>query len=652
VVVRLLWETQKLESVSAFILEISTRLLTSPISSETKFKNAVYPRLISPSDTITSIFSFNVTPTMIQIGSCTSLSTILSMCEKLVKEGTSFQRTCQPIHDMLRWFASTQIRNVACLGGNLVTASPISDMNPILAAMGAIAILSSLNENDELNQRRIPVPEFFLRYRVVDLEPTEMVEFVQIPVLGSLHYLKAFKQARRREDDISIVTSGMRVKLNPHENQWIIEDISLAFGGMAPKTILASKTMAYLAGKEFNVLNFKNACKVLMEELQLPLNVPGGQPQYRLTLASSFLIKFFFSVVEDLKHDVGKDNGYPPLPAIDSKDSSASYSFVSAPKPSIIGVQKYPAPKALQGLETTCLPQVEHPVDLAGGKATVGKPSAHMSGPLHCTGEALYADDIPITSQTLHGCLILSSKCGCTFESINLDSALAIPGVVDCFTHTAIEKLGGSNVMGAIFHDETLFLPVGHNIATVGQVLGIAVAETLEIAEAAARAVHVTYGPMDSTVIVSIEDAISANSFFEASRHKLERGDLDVIDSLPEEPTCNCDIKPGDTVYVSGTFRVGGQEHFYLETNCTLAIPSESNTNLTIYSSTQAPTKTQNYCASTTGTPASKVVVRMKRMGGGFGGKETRSVFASAAAAVAAKMTSRPVRLTLARDVG
>ena len=103
-------------------------------------------------------------------------------------------------------------------------------------------------------------------------------------------------------------------------------------------------------------------------------------------------------------------------------------------------------------------------------------------------------------------------------------------------------------------------------------------------------------------------------------------------------------------VVVEGSIRTGGQEHFYLEPNSTLAVPSESATNLTIYSSTQAPTKTQDFCAKVTNTPAAKVVVRMKRMGGGFGGKETRSVFVSVAAAVAAKLTNRPVRLTLNRD--
>ena len=97
-----------------------------------------------------------------------------------------------------------------------------------------------------------------------------------------------------------------------------------------------------------------------------------------------------------------------------------------------------------------------------------------------------------------------------------------------------------------------------------------------------------------------------------------------MIDNLGSSPKSLGDKKVGDIVEVSGAFNSGAQEHFYLETNSTLVVPSESDTNLTIYCSTQAATKTQNYCASSTGTPASKVVVRVKRLGGGFGGKETR----------------------------
>ena len=286
--------------------------------------------------------------------------------------------------------------------------------------------------------------------------------------------------------------------------------------------------------------------------------------------------------------------------------------------------------------------------EAAGG---VGKPSPHMSGSLHCTGEALYTDDIPLPPGTLQASLIMTKSCGGILESIDTTPALAIPGVVGVFTAEDITKLGGKNILGPVVTDEFVFLPIGEEVAMVGQVLGVVVAETLESAELGARKVVPKMGEPKDKVIVTIDDAIEANSFYESTRHVIERGDLGLVERLKDEISSSGPQKAGDTVTVSGTFYSGAQEHFYLETNSTLAVPSESDTNLTVYCSTQAVTKTQKFCASSTGTPAAKVVVRMKRMGGGFGGKETRSVFASCAASVAAKRTGRPVRITLPRDV-
>lgn len=199
---------------------------------ETRFKQAVYPRLISPSDCIKELFSINFLENSLVIGACCPLSTIQHECHIRAADPI-WKRTVMPIHDMLRWFASTQIRNVACLGGNLVTASPISDMNPMLAAMGATLTLSSLNDQNEIVRRHVRASEFFLKYRTVDLQPTEVVECIQIPrVADVLEYVKPFKQARRREDDISIVTSGMKVKLAVQDARFIIVEAALAFGGM------------------------------------------------------------------------------------------------------------------------------------------------------------------------------------------------------------------------------------------------------------------------------------------------------------------------------------------------------------------------------------------------------------------------------------
>ena len=618
-------------------------LFCSRFRTEARFKHAVYPRLISPAESIVSLFGLKVTEETLEIGSCTPLSKIQHECGSM-SENNHLQRTGQPIHDMLRWFASTQIRNVACLGGNLVTASPISDMNPMLAAMGAKLILSTMGEGGAITRRSVLVKDFFLRYRTVDLAPTEIVEYVEVPLVKKqFEYVKPFKQARRREDDISIVTSGMKITLSAKDGKWMIDDVCIAFGGMAPKTILAPKTMDVMKGQEFSPETFAAARAVLMGELKLPVGVPGGQPVYRLTLAASFLHKFYAAVAVDLATDVAAaaDADLPSVPVLSGEEKSATFSFVGAKKPSISGTQKFPEPKVTPGLEKS-KPIVK--------ETTVGKPSPHMSGPFHCTGEAIYTDDIPLPPQTLEACLVLSKQCGCVLEGMDLQNALTVPGVIGVYTAKDIEAIGGSNIMGPIVHDELVFFPIGEKIRTVGQVLGIAVAETLEAAEEAARLVDVSYGPVDEKVITTIEDAVAAGSFYEMTRHKLASGDMDAVANIGE-PTNIENPQPGDHVVVHGSFRLGGQEHFYLETNSTLVVPSESDTNLTVYCSTQATAKTQNYCASSTGTPASKVVVRMKRMGGGFGGKETRSVFASCAAAVGAKVSGRPVRLTLPRDV-
>lgn len=628
---------------------------------ETRFKNSVYPRLIYPGESVESIYQVTAESEKVVFGGCTPLSYIQHEAERLSKANVSYSRTLMPIHDMLRWFASTQIRNVACLGGNLVTASPISDMNPMLASMGANLILSKLGDDlSTIERRSVPVSEFFLRYRTVDIQSSEFVERIDVPVLQNFfEYVKPFKQARRREDDISIVTSGMHIKLAPKDGVFLIEHAALAFGGMAPTTVMAAKTAQLLIGSPFTQETFDKASEALLSELNLPESVPGGQAAFRMTLATSFLYKFFLSVVEELKNDVKEIEANPdgfslPLPAIpqvDEKEQSGAASFLSAEKPSVSGVQTYPAPKVASGLEDKLLPNTDA-AKAKGAIDTVGKPSTHQSGPLHCTGEATYCDDIMAPTGTLYASLILAREAGGVFEDIDQTVALSTPGVVGVFGAEDIKLLGGENVNGPIAKDEYYFLPVGERIGYVGQVLGVAVGETLDSAEAGAKAAKIKYGAPNGNVPVSIEDAIECNSFYDMTRNTIVRGDRSALESLKSiEDTSGDDLKVGDLVKVSGSFRNGAQEHFYLETNSTLVVPDEGDTNLTVYSSTQAATHTQESCASATGTPQSKVVVRVKRMGGGFGGKETRNCFVASAAAVAAKRLNKPVLLTLPRDV-
>lgn len=643
---------------------------------ETRFKQAVYPRLLCPSESIEElyIYAINKSDNSIMIGSCCPLSTVQHQSGVIMsspeKYSTGLRRTAQPMHDMLRWFASSQIRNVACLGGNLVTASPISDMNPLLACFGATLTLSSVvKHTTQIERRVVPVSSFFVKYRTVDLRPSEMVEFIEVPVVANVfEYVKPFKQARRREDDISIVTSGMRIRLKIQGDKYFIDDIVVAFGGMAPTTILATKTMAALIGAELCAGCFECATEVLLDELKLPEQVPGGQAAYRMTLAASFLYKFYLSSVLELKDDIAvieaargaSPESYPDLPAtlppppsVDETEISGTNNFLIEKKPKYYGVQKFPKPKVAKGLE-----DVEIPVKITEEKKceddVVGKPAPHMSGPLHCTGEAIYNDDIPLPPGTLQAVLVLSKECGRILKNIDKKPGLAIPGVVGIFTADDVEALGGDNTFGVIKHDEYVFHPFGETVGMVGQTLGIVIAETLESAELAARMVMVEYGEASqegSKIVVTIEDAIEANSFYEFSRHVLERGDASILSSLKSMTDTAEKPQIGDVVKISGTCYSGPQEHFYLETHSALVVPSEANTQLTVYSSTQGSAEVQAYVGPATNTPAHKVVCRVKRLGGGFGGKESRPVGLACAVAVAAKIVNRPVRLTFARDV-
>ena len=159
-------------------------------------------------------------------------------------------------------------------------------------------------------------------------------------------------------------------------------------------------------------------------------------------------------------------------------------------------------------------------------------------------------------------------------------------------------------------------------------------ADSHEEAVLAARRVVIQYEEL--TPIVSINDAIAANSFF-PTHHSIISGDL-------------AEQKAQAEVVVEGVGRIGGQEHFYLETNATIALPSE-NGHMEVFSSTQNIAETQHYCASVCGVPDSKIVAKVKRMGGGFGGKESRSAMFAVVAALGAAVLDRPVSIMIERDV-
>ena len=391
--------------------------------------------------------------------------------------------------------------------------------------------------------------------------------------------------------------------------------------------------------KPFEPSTFEAACAAAKEEFTLPSNVPGGQAEYRTALAASFIFKTFYIInseinlfIENCNH-LSDVNSFPSTVPVKKRiQESASNNWVSKPKPPTRGEQSYHMRKG--GIQTANPPHGENTTQ---ERVSVGAPLMHKSAMLQVTGEAVYTDDQPLPPRAVHAALVTSSKAHAHVKSVDISEARGCDGFISYFDHKDVQ---GSNSIGAVVKDEEVF--VTKTATHVGAVIGIIVAETHSQALSAAKKVKIEYE--DLPAIISIEDAIKAGSFFECFPPTANKQMYHEISNADESEFNSADV------VVTGSSKIGGQEHFYLETNATVITPIE-NGSLEILSSTQNPTKTQKFCAAVVGLQASKVVAKCKRMGGGFGGKETRSVFIACAAAVAAQKMNRPVSINIERDL-
>ncbi len=263
-------------------------------------------------------------------------------------------------------------------------------------------------------------------------------------------------------------------------------------------------------------------------------------------------------------------------------------------------------------------------------RGTVHTDERHDSAHKHVTGRAEYVDDIPEPAGTLHAYLALSTVAHGEIQSTDFSEVLAHPGVVGVLTAKDIP--GVNDVSPTHLHDEPIFAE--GKVEFHGQPIFAVVAETRDAARRAAHKARVNYRELPHKVDVA--DAIDADYPHVTAPLKLERGTVEpALESAPNR--------------LRGTMRIGGQDHFYLEGHIAFAIPGEDE-DVTVYSSTQHPSEVQHMVALVLGTASNAVTINVRRMGGGFGGKETQPNLFAAVAAVAAKKYGRPVKLRPDRD--
>ncbi len=257
-----------------------------------------------------------------------------------------------------------------------------------------------------------------------------------------------------------------------------------------------------------------------------------------------------------------------------------------------------------------------------------GKEKRHESAHHHVSGRAVYTDDQPRVSGMLTAYPVLSPHARARIVGLDVSKAYEVPGVVTILTH---EDVTGENDSSGHNHDEVL-LPEGE-VFYWGQPVVWIIAEDDEAARRGAQEVAIEYEPLKP--LLTIEDAIAADAFH-ASPQVIRRG----------EPRAALERSART---LKGEIFIGGQDHFYLETQTSWA-SRDAEGYTYVVSSTQHPTETQSVVAKVLGAPRNHVVVTCLRMGGGFGGKESQANPYAAIAALAAQKTGKSVRVRLTRE--
>ena len=250
---------------------------------------------------------------------------------------------------------------------------------------------------------------------------------------------------------------------------------------------------------------------------------------------------------------------------------------------------------------------------------------AHESAIKHVTGAAIYIDDMPMAEDALHAYLGLSSIAAGRITAMDLSAVSAAPGVVGVLT--AADIPGENDISPTGKHDDPVFAT---DVQFHGQPIFAVVARSRDAARHAAALARVDYDTRPGVFDVADADDLVTEPL------TLRRGDAAAALAAAEHR-------------ITGQIRIGGQDHFYLEGHIALALPGEDQ-DLTIFSSTQHPSEVQHMVSHVMDVPSAAVTVKVRRMGGGFGGKETQSNLFAVVAALAARKFNATVKIRPDRD--
>ena len=639
---------------------------TQPIYSEPTLD----PHVLVDISAIQELQGVDETAEGLRVGAATTLARLIDAIGATMRtRGPAETRGLAALKEQLLVVANHQIRNEASLGGNIhlaVNLGFLSDVVPVLAALHAVVTVATAQGAQDYPILELPTDD--------NLPPDAVYTSVFIPFTTDGTWVRAVKVRRRDDDCHALVTGGLRVQL---DDSGRVEASRIVFNGISADyrsqaatfgvpftSVLLTKTSQFLLGRHWNDATLQQVLGVLQRELEgfSPPEGPHGPLQvgqidfsFRSSVARGLFFKFFVAVASQ--------SGSCPISPSDRSAGIAPVRELST------GTQYFPV----------------YP-----GEAPVSEPFVKLAAFLQTTGEATYTHGMERPPNTLEAAYVYSLIAFGQFRyALPITTALGRrgepvsaavlgtflqnwhPGFVAFITYDDVPNkaanwigFGGDDPVFVPSIDQSLpdsvtasdgFTP--HHLTSVGAPIGVVVATSEGIAREIATFVRTRCIQFQEAPATTFEDALRRHDYF--SQTPSTNPTLTHIPDVTRpggneawlaDPQHVAFMHDGQALsQVRGTRSTGYQNHFYLETMNTIAVPGENRT-ITLHTASQAIADNQYAAAGALGVPATSVQVRLTRIGGGFGGRQSLSHFNSTAAAIAAWVLDRPVRLCLDRN--
>lgn len=551
----------------------------------------------------------------LEIGAATPIGYLRHILCALEQDAASFpwhQESLNALVTQARYFANENVRHTGSVGGGLVSCHHLSDMIPVWVALDARVDLVSRSQGTRTIQVRELIDVDAGR---ITLAPDEIVVALILPPRAPQRFIAtAFKQAVRRTDSMALVNAAISAEV---DHLGALRKACVALGGLGMPGLRARRTEGALEGLDTNsaaagASDLEAVVQVLREEIE-EINVrelPDVMRCYQRDVAEGFLRRF-----------LRRTATWP-----DSLESAGQ-------------LRQQPC----RGQQTFNEETVRGPIV---GRAMVNRYLAQ-----HTHGDTRYTVDEQLPEDGLYASIISATVA--SGQLVEIDASLCRDDR-DFVALVTSADVPGSNMQGHMVHPlaEEEILCSGRVIYH-GQPVALAVARTRAAAESAAARVRVVVDADERPPVLSFDDIEDRDSWFsfehnpdnpcaEPRERRLKRGDPEATFQAAAED-------PKRFAIFEGRVEVGGQSCFYLEPQCAVAYPQEAG-GMRVLSSTQSPAHVARYVASALGVPQHRVNVEVGFVGGGFGGKQTRSASFAAMASLAARCTDRPVKLELSRE--